>query len=65
MVQAQPQLKTFEDFLRYTEGTDAYYELANGVLIEMPPESDDNLYRAMQLYEALKALVGMRLHLAN
>ena len=60
MVQAQPQLKTFEDFLHYTEGTDAYYELANGVLIEMPPESDDNLYRAMQLYEALKALVGMR-----
>ncbi|MGF1522042.1 MAG: Uma2 family endonuclease [Leptolyngbyaceae cyanobacterium] len=60
MVQAQTQLKTFEDFLHYTDGTDAYYELTNGDLVEMPPESDDNLYRAMQLYEALKALVGMR-----
>ncbi|NET40212.1 MAG: hypothetical protein F6K19_51150 [Cyanothece sp. SIO1E1] len=60
MVQAKPKLKTFEDYLAYTDGTDARYELTNGDLIEMPPESDGNLYRAMQLYEALKALVGMR-----
>ena len=57
MVQAQPQLKTFEDFLRYTEGTDAYYELTNGVLIEMPPESYENLRRALQLYDWLRTLV--------
>ncbi len=60
MVQAQPKLQTFEDYLAYTDGMDAYYELTNGELIQMPPESDDNLYRAMKLYEALKALVGMR-----
>ncbi|PSN19692.1 hypothetical protein C7271_05955 [filamentous cyanobacterium CCP5] len=60
MVQANPQLQTFEDFLNYTEGTDAYYELANGELVEMPPESDESLYRAMRLYEALKAFIGMR-----
>lgn len=38
----------------------AYRELTNGELIEMLPESDNNLYRAMKLYKALKALVGMR-----
>jgi Uma2 family endonuclease len=60
MVQAHPQLKTFEDFLHYTAGPDAYYELTNGQLVEMPPDSDETLYRAMKLYEALKILVGMR-----
>ncbi|WP_204137982.1 Uma2 family endonuclease [Halomicronema sp. CCY15110] len=60
MIQTPHQLQTFEDFLNYTEGTDAYYELTNGELVEMPPESDENLCRAMQLYEALKVLVGMR-----
>lgn len=60
MVQAQPRLTTFSDFLIQTQTAEAYYELTNGELIEMPPESDDNLYRAMKLYEALKSLVGMR-----
>ncbi|ASC71329.1 hypothetical protein XM38_022810 [Halomicronema hongdechloris C2206] len=60
MVQAHPQFHTFEDFLAYTEDIEAYYELVNGALIEVPPESDENLYRALQLYEALQPLVGMR-----
>lgn len=60
MVQVQPKLQTFADYLAYTDGLEGRYELTNGVLIEVPPESDDNLYRAMQLYEALKATVGMR-----
>jgi len=60
MVQAQPRLTTFSDFLTQTQAAETYYELTNGELIEMPPESDDNLYRAMKLYEALKSLVGMR-----
>jgi Uma2 family endonuclease len=57
MVQTHSQLKTFEDFLRYTEDIDGYYELTNGELIEMPPESYDNLRRALRLYDALRALV--------
>jgi Uma2 family endonuclease len=57
MVQTQPQLKTFEDFLNYTEGTDAYYELTYGELVEMPPESYENLRRALQLYDQLRTLV--------
>ncbi len=60
MVQTKPELKTFEDYLAYVNSKDGFYELTNGELIEMPPESDENLYRAMQLYEALKKLVGMR-----
>ena len=60
MVQAQPQLKTFSDFLAYAQEVEGYYELTNGELVEMPPESDENLYRAMRLYEALKAVIDMR-----
>ncbi|MBE9158001.1 Uma2 family endonuclease [Nodosilinea sp. LEGE 06152] len=59
MVQAQPQLKTFSDFLAYAQEVEGYHELTNGELVEMPPESDDNLYRALRLYEALKAVVDM------
>ncbi|HIK43964.1 MAG TPA: Uma2 family endonuclease [Leptolyngbyaceae cyanobacterium M65_K2018_010] len=57
MVQVSPKLKTFADFLAQTDELEGYYELSYGELIEMPPESDDNLCRAMNLYEALKAHV--------
>jgi Uma2 family endonuclease len=60
MVQTQPALQTFEDFLAQADTTDAYYELTNGALVEMLPESDENLCRAMQMYEALKAVVSRR-----
>ncbi|MGF1520123.1 MAG: Uma2 family endonuclease [Nodosilinea sp.] len=33
---------TFEDYLRHDDGTDTRYELVNGVLVEMPPESEEN-----------------------
>ncbi|MBE9099679.1 Uma2 family endonuclease [Vacuolonema iberomarrocanum] len=38
----ESQLLTFEEYLLYSEGTDTRYELVNGVLLEMPPESDAN-----------------------
>lgn len=60
MVQAKPSLKTFADFLAYSDATDAYYELTNEDLIAMPPESDGNLYRALKLYEALKDVMAMK-----
>ncbi|MDG2614836.1 Uma2 family endonuclease [Thermoleptolyngbya sichuanensis XZ-Cy5] len=40
---------TFEDYLAYDDGTDTRYELVNGVLVEMPPESDENLGIARKL----------------
>lgn len=60
MVQTQPKLKTFEDYLAYVEGTDGFYELTNGELIEMPPESDENVIIARAMDRALSELVGFR-----
>ncbi|MEQ9670109.1 Uma2 family endonuclease [Coleofasciculus sp. G2-EDA-02] len=36
------QKMTLEDYLNYNDGTDTQYELVNGELIVMPPESDLN-----------------------
>ncbi len=33
---------TLEDYLNYDDGTDTHYELVDGVLVEMPPESTLN-----------------------
>ncbi|BAY10229.1 hypothetical protein NIES2098_33950 [Calothrix sp. NIES-2098] len=33
---------TLEEYLAYDDGTDAKYELVDGELVEMPPESDQN-----------------------
>lgn len=38
----ETQLLTFEDYLRHDDGTDTRHELMNGVLVEMPPESEEN-----------------------
>lgn len=53
MVQTQPKLKTFDDYLAYTDGPDGLYELTNGELIEIPPESDENVViaRAMEIVD--------------
>ncbi|PSN20090.1 hypothetical protein C7271_04020 [filamentous cyanobacterium CCP5] len=34
---------TFDEYLAYDDGTDTRYELVDGELIEMPPESPENL----------------------
>ncbi|MFH7243072.1 MAG: Uma2 family endonuclease [Spirulina sp.] len=39
-----PQTRlTFEDYLAYDDGTDTRYELVDGELVAMPPESPENL----------------------
>jgi Uma2 family endonuclease len=40
---------TFEEYLAYDDGTDARYELVDGELVQMPPESDENLGIARKL----------------
>ena len=60
MVQTKPQLKTFDDYLAYTDGTDNRYELTNGELVEMPPESDENVIIARAIDRALSDIVGFR-----
>ncbi|MGJ3247540.1 MAG: Uma2 family endonuclease [Elainellaceae cyanobacterium] len=44
---------TFEDYLAYDDGTDTRYELVDGELVEMPPESDDNSELARFLFVQL------------
>ena len=35
-------LLTFDDYLAYDDGTDTRYELVDGALVAMPPESPEN-----------------------
>jgi Uma2 family endonuclease len=48
---------TLEKYLAYDDGTDAHYELVDGDLVEMPPESDENNDIArMLLFELAKSI---------
>jgi Uma2 family endonuclease len=54
---------TFEDYLAYDDGIDRRYELVDGVLVEMPPESvENNTIAKILLFELAKhfpiALLG-------
>lgn len=40
---------TLEDYLQYDDGNDTYYELVAGELVEMPPESSQNVRIALFL----------------
>lgn len=53
-VAAKPM--TLEDYLNYDDGTDTRYELVNGVLVEMPPESDLNNQIASFLFASFLQL---------
>ncbi len=39
---SKSKLLTFDEYLAYDDGTDTQYELVDGELIEMPPESEEN-----------------------
>lgn len=54
MVQSRPRFASFEDYLVY-EGLEGRYELIDGELIELPPESEWNLSIANYLYFLLVA----------
>jgi Uma2 family endonuclease len=42
VVATQTKLMTLEEYLNYDDGTDLLYELVNGELIPIPPESHQN-----------------------
>ncbi|NEO44937.1 MAG: Uma2 family endonuclease [Moorea sp. SIO4A3] len=52
---------TFEEYLEYDDGTDNRYELFDGELVELPPESEPNNWRGMWLRDELVQLVYRRL----
>ena len=60
MIQAKPRFSTFEEYLSYDDGTDKCYELLNGELIELPPESGENISILGFLYLQLAPLMGHR-----
>jgi len=52
---------TFEEYLSYNDGTDTRYELVNGELVPMPPETRLNARIAMFLVLEFAKLVPFRL----
>lgn len=49
----KPKILTFEEYLAYDDGTDTRYELVDGELVEMPPESPENCALAKLLFVEL------------
>lgn len=60
MIQVKPRFQSFEEYLSYDDGTDKLYELFNGELIEVPPESGRNVEIATFLLLQFASLVGYR-----
>ncbi|MGF1482077.1 MAG: Uma2 family endonuclease [Cyanophyceae cyanobacterium] len=61
-LQRSHKLFTAENYLNYDDGTDARYELLNGLLMEMPPESNLNARIAAFLFaQFLKQLSFSRI----
>jgi len=58
MVQTKPKFYSFADYLAYDDGTERLYELFNGELIEVPPESGYNTSIAFFLSLQFVAQVG-------
>ena len=58
MIQVQPRFQSFAEYLSYDDGTDKLYELFNGELIEVPPESGKNVQIATFLLIQFALLVS-------
>jgi len=58
MTQAKQRFQSFEEYLSYDNGTDHWYELFNGKLIELPPESGENVQIANRLFLQFALLLG-------
>ena len=58
MLQVKHQFQSFEEYLSYDDGTEKLYELFNGELIEMPPESGINVQIATFLLIQFVSLLG-------
>jgi Uma2 family endonuclease len=58
MLQVKHQFQSFEEYLSYNDGTEKLYELFNGELIEMPPESGTNVQIATLLLLQFALMLG-------
>jgi Uma2 family endonuclease len=53
-----PRFESFEDYLEYTDSNNRLYELFNGELVEVPPESGFNIGIANFLLASFLPIVG-------
>lgn len=60
MTQIKVGLLNFDDYLAYDDGTDNRYELTHGELVKVPPETEENAYRAFSLLMALSKFIDVR-----
>ncbi|GBF81279.1 Uma2 family endonuclease [Aphanothece sacrum] len=60
MLTIKPRFTTFEEYLAYNDNSDRFYELFNGELIEVPPESGFNVEIATFLLLKFASLLGYR-----
>ncbi|MGK7880355.1 MAG: Uma2 family endonuclease [Crocosphaera sp.] len=60
MLTTKPRFQIFEEYLKYDDNSEKLYELFNGELIEMPPESGLNIEIANFLFLKFASLVGHR-----
>lgn len=58
MLTVKPRFTTFEEYLSYNDNSDRLYELFNGELIEVPPESGLNVQIANRLFLIFALLLG-------
>jgi Uma2 family endonuclease len=57
-MQTKLRFLSFEEYLSYDDGTENLYELFNGELIEVPPESGENVQIANRLFLQFALLLG-------
>ncbi|MDY6783128.1 MAG: Uma2 family endonuclease [Cyanobacteriota bacterium] len=50
MLQTQPRKFTFSEYLKYEDNTDNRYQLIEGELVPLPPESPENDFIAQELF---------------
>jgi Uma2 family endonuclease len=58
MLTVKPRFTTFEEYLIYDDNSEKLYELFNGELIEVPPESGINFQIANRLFLVFALMLG-------
>ena len=58
MLTTKPRFETFEDYIQYNDNSEKIYELFNGELIELPPESGLNFQIANRLFLVFALMLG-------
>jgi len=58
MLTIKPRFESFEEYLGYNDNSEKFYELFNGELIEMPPESGFNIQIANRLFLVFALMLG-------